>query len=988
MLNEKEPPARPKAPRPPIRLHGVRQNNLKNLSLDLPLGQMTVITGVSGSGKSSLAFDTLYAEGSRRYMESLSTYARQFLEKMPRPLVDAIHNVPPAIALEQRNSIVNNRTTVATMTEIYDYLRLFFAAAGRQNCKTCGHDEVRTNDADSISERILALPEGTRLYLLAKLPSLEVVEEDEEKPSKSKSKAKAKKKGISGSSFAGQELFKRGYQRLLVGTEVIDLSTADGQIFIPDEGEAFVIVDRLAITAGLREDRARLLDSVEQALLTGEGCLEARSTDGAIKLVASQGYACAHCGDPHTPPNAALFSSNSPLGACQTCSGFGEILELDEELVVPDRARSLRDGAVDPLSKPSYKDWEKEMLKAMEKRGVPAYTRYKDLKAGDRTFLWEGGGDYPGIRGYFDQLKPWKYKLHVRVFIRRFQSLRQCPDCKGSRLSATPLRFRVADKNVAEVLEFTMKEGLEWFSHLDISALDRKKVKEVLRQICERLDFLCHVGVGYLKLSRKGNTLSGGEYQRISLASQLGSKLSNTLYVLDEPSIGLHPCDTDKLITVMHALRDHGNTLVVVEHDTSVMRSSDYLVEVGPLAGTEGGEIVASGTKAEFLKKRNSLTARYLSGELSLSKPASRRPGNGSEILIKGARANNLQNVDFRLPLGSLVAVTGVSGSGKSTIVHDTLYNSLARLVLHEPIPSQDVGRCDSIDGWDKIGNLCLLDQTPIGRSSRSNTATYIKMYDEIRRLMAQQATAARRHLTPTDFSFNVDGGRCPTCKGEGFVEVDMHFMADVRLLCDDCEGKRFKKHVLEVQFRGKNIDEILHTTIKEAQELFAESPAIVEKCALLEEVGLGYLQLGQPVSSLSGGECQRLKIASTLDEQKSMGKVMPTLYIFDEPTTGLHIHDVKKLVEVFHRLVNKGHTVLFIEHNMDLVAQADWVIDIGPGGGDAGGSVIAEGNPEKIAKARGSITAPYLAAVLAGNGNSLATGEEFLHVPRDKKPK
>ncbi|HEY8279247.1 MAG TPA: excinuclease ABC subunit UvrA [Bdellovibrionota bacterium] len=949
--------------RPPIRLLGVRQNNLKNVHLDLPLGRMTVITGVSGSGKSSLAFDTLYAEGSRRYMESLSTYARQFLEKMPRPEVEAIHNVPPAIALEQRNSIVNNRTTVATMTEIYDYLRLLFAAAGHQTCKACGHDSVKTNDADSIADRLLALPEGTRLYLLAKFPDLDQTEEESPKAKKSKAKKKS-----AGTAFGGQELFKRGFQRLLVDGQVVDLSTAEGQIFIPDREESFVLVDRLAVTASLRDDRGRLMDSLEQALLIGEGKLEARSPDGSVKFKAAQGYACADCGEPHSPPNASLFSSNSPLGACESCSGFGEILELDEDLIVPDRSRSLRDGAVDPLSKPSYKDWEKELLKAMEKRGVPSYTRYKDLKAAQKTMLWEGDGDFPGIRGYFEQLKPWKYKLHVRVFIRRFQSLRTCPQCRGSRLSETPLRFRVGDKNVAEVLELTMREGLEWFRSVKLPAQEKKKAKEVLRQIEERLDFLCLVGVGYLKLNRKGNTLSGGEYQRISLASQLGSKLSNTLYVLDEPSIGLHPSDTDKLIQVIHALRDHGNTLVVVEHDASVMKSADYLVEVGPLAGSEGGEIVAAGNQKDFLKKRQSLTARYLSGELQLKKPKERRKGNGKEIVVKGCREHNLKSIDFHLPLGRLVAVTGVSGSGKSTIVHDTLYNSLARVILHEAIPSHEVGKSDGLEGWEKVGNLSLLDQKPIGRSSRSNTATYIKMYDDIRRMMASQASAARRHLTPTDFSFNVDGGRCATCKGEGFVEVDMHFMADVRLLCDDCEGKRFKKHVLEVQFRGKNIDEILHTTVKDAKELFAESSSIVEKCNLLDEVGLGYLQLGQSVSSLSGGECQRLKIAATLDEQRTAGKTMPTLYIFDEPTTGLHIHDVKKLVEVFHRLVDRGHTVLFIEHNMDLVAQADWVIDIGPGGGDAGGEIVAEGTPEKIAKAgKTSITANYLAASLDG---------------------
>jgi excinuclease ABC subunit A len=931
-----------------------------------------VITGVSGSGKSSLAFDTLYAEGSRRYMESLSTYARQFLEKLPRPDVEAIHNVPPAIALEQRNSIVNNRTTVATMTEIYDYFRLLYASVGRQLCRNCGHDAVQMNDAESIADRILALPDGTRLYLLAKLPPLDptVASEDEIAKETKKEKKKRVKKEANVSSFAGQELFKRGYQRLLVNNEVVDLSTAEGQIFIPNTEEAFVLVDRVAVTPSAREDRARFLDSMEQALLVGEGKVEARSPDGSVRVKASAGYACADCGEPHMPPNSALFSSNSPLGACQTCSGFGDVLEIDEELVVPDRARALRDGAVDPLSKPSYQEWEKEMLKAMEKqRGVAPFTRYKDLKEADRKFLWEGSGSFPGIKGYFDQLKPYKYKLHVRVFIRRYQSLHTCPDCKGSRLAEAPLRFRVGGKNIAELLDLTMGEAYRWFQDMELSPHDRKKVKEVLRQVCDRLDFLNLVGVHYLKMNRKGNSLSGGEYQRISLASQLGSKLSNTLYVLDEPSIGLHPSDTDKLIQVMHTLRDHGNTLVVVEHDSAVMRASDFLVEVGPLAGTEGGTIVAKGKRQEFLRNRTSLTARYLSGELKLIPPRERRKGNGNFIELKGCREHNLQNVDVKIPLGCLVGVTGVSGSGKSTLIHDTLYKGLARLVLHESIPSHEVGKFDSITGWENLTNLLLLDQTPIGRSSRSNTATYLKMYDEIRRLMAAQAGAARRHLTPTDFSFNVDGGRCATCKGEGFVEVDMHFMADVRLICDDCQGKRFKKHVLEVEYRGKNIDQILATTVKEAKELFAESKAIVEKASILEEVGLGYLNLGQSVSSLSGGECQRLKIASTLDEQK--GTKNSTLYIFDEPTTGLHMHDVKRLMDVFHRLVERGNTVLFIEHNMDLAAQADWLIDVGPGGGGAGGKIMAEGTPEQVAKAKGSLTGPYIAETLRVNSGT-----------------
>lgn len=949
---------------PAIQLRRVRQNNLKGIDVDIPIGKLTVITGVSGSGKSSLAFDTLYAEGSRRYMESLTTYARQFLEKLPRPDVEAIYNVPPAIALEQRNSVTNNRTTVATLTEIYDYMRLFFASAGKQNCKKCGHDEVRVVDSDSVAERVRKIPTGTRLYILAPLPEPEEDEEEKKQKKRGKKNKAASADAKKSPTFMGQDLFRRGFQRLLVGNEVVDLSTAEGQIFIPSGAEARVLIDRIVITDTL--DQTRLVDSIEQGFLHGAGQLEFRGPDGTSWLKATQGYSCTRCGELHIPPSPSLFSSNSPLGACQTCSGFGEILEVSEELVVPDKSRTLRDGAIDPLAKPSNADWERDMLRACEKKGISTSQRYKDLNAAHKKFIWDGEGEFPGIRGYFEQLKAWKYKLHIRVFIRRYQNLLTCPTCAGSRLSEAPLRFHVESKsgpakNIADVLALTVDQSLQWFGETQLSKTDTQKTKEVWRQIRERLDFLKEVGVGYLSLNRKANSLSGGEYQRTLLGSQLGSKLSNTLYVLDEPSIGLHPLDTDRLISVLHQLRDHGNTVVVVEHDTNVMRAADFLLEIGPWAGADGGTIVAQGDREDFFRNRLSLTARYLSGELKLPPPKQRRQGNGNTVEIKGCRENNLQNCDFSLPLGMLVAVTGVSGSGKSTLIHDTLYKSLARLVLREPIPSYEVGKHDEIDGWQNISKLLLLDQAPIGRSSRSNAATYMKMYDDVRRVMATQAASARRSLSASDFSFNVDGGRCSTCKGDGYVEVDMHFMANVRLTCEECDGKRFKKHVLEVQYKGKNIDDVLHTTIKETALHFIDFPSIVEKCQILEEVGLGYLQLGQSVASLSGGECQRLKIAATLDEERREHRGGHTLYIFDEPTTGLHIHDIKRLTEVFHALVNRGHSVLFIEHNMELVAQADWVIDMGPGGGAAGGRIVAQGTPELVAKSAKSLTAKYL---------------------------
>lgn len=926
-----------------IQIRKLRQNNLKDFDLDIPLGQLTVITGVSGSGKSSLAFDTLYAEGSRRYIESLSTYARQFLEQMPRPDVEVIHNLPPAIALEQRNSITSSRTTVATMTEMYDYLRLLFSSVGVQHCKACGHPEVAHNDAETISQQILALPEKTKLYLLAPIHI------DMDNPE-----------------LLGQELFKQGFQRILVNNEVIDLSTVEGQTFVPQSETAHLLVDRLVVTKTLHEDINRLVSSVEQALQFGNGQMEARTPEGTILLNGRQGYACRKCGESHLMPTPALFSFNSPLGACSHCNGFGEILTLDEELIVPDQKKTLRGGALDPLSKPAYQDWQDQMLKAADNKGINTGVKYSDLSEEDKQFLWKGDKRFPGIEGYFDLLKQWKYKLHVRVFIRRYQTQRKCQQCKGAGLAPDPLRFTVGlgktKKTIADILKMNIAEAREYFRSLKIDDLTRQKAREILHQINDRLDFLHSVGVHYITLNRRGSTLSGGEFQRISLASQLGAKLSSTLYVLDEPSIGLHPVDTDRLISVLQQLKSHGNTVVVVEHETAVMKAADYLVELGPAAGRDGGSLIAHGVRDKFLKDRTSLTSKYLSGEIALRIPKTRRKVDKKNVVtLQGCTENNLQNVDVDIPLGVIVAVTGVSGSGKSTLIHDTFYQVAARFVMHESVPSYEMGRFKKIIGLDKIDQITLLDQKPIGKSTRSNPATYLKLYDDIRRILANQPSAVRRNLTPKEFSFNVDGGRCPACKGEGVIEVDMHFMANIQLICPDCDGKRFKKHVLDVTYKDRNVDDILHTTITEAKELFSEHKTLVEKLNLLESVGLGYLQLGQSVATLSGGECQRLKIASTLDQQRAQRTYDHHVYIFDEPTTGLHLHDVKKLAGVMHQLVDKGHTVIFIEHNLELIAQADHIIDVGPGGGDDGGTIVATGTPEQIAKSKKSQTGRYL---------------------------
>jgi len=953
----------------PIRLRGVRQNNLKNITVEFPPKKLSVVTGLSGSGKSSLVFDTLYAEGQRRYVESLSTYTRQFLEKMPKPDLDSIENIPPAIALEQKNHVINSRSTVGTQTESVDYLRVLFAKVGRTQCVDCGGD-VRKLDPEAVLEWAMEWLPGRKAVIVAPI-GLSV-------PPSSKNPPKNKKKPVKGTKSKGtapspkslmQILLEQGFRRLLWkrakgAPEVVDLEeTAPADVpalaEALEKNELWVVVDRLKLDHKLgAESRARLLDSIEQAAAIGQGRIAFQDLDEPKSWKAwDSRFACVKCGREHRLPEPHLFSFNSPLGACPRCSGFGHLLELAESLVIPDPSKTLKNGAIDPLSKPSLADWEKNMFRFCERQGISIGKRYRELTASQKKLLWFGDAEdktFPGIQGCFDELKKWKYKLHVRVFIRRYQNQTLCPDCQGARLQKDALAVKVGGKHIGEILDLPVHDSLAWMRGLELSVGDRKIAKEIFSQVERRLAFLDEVGVGYLTLARLTKTLSGGEFQRICLATQLGNGLCGTLYILDEPSIGLHAADTARVIRVLKRLRDQGNTVVVVEHDLEVMKSADWLIELGPGAGRKGGELVAQGSAEDLIKVAGSVTGKYLSGAFEVARVRSPRLEPKRWIKVTGARENNLKDLTVEIPLDRFVVVTGVSGSGKSTLVHKTLFNALDHIFNKSP---NDAGKYDRLYGADQLSGIALLDQTPIGRSSRSNPATYLKAWDEVRRIFSNQVTSLRRGYTPQHFSFNVDGGRCPVCKGEGEITLDMHFMAEVKLPCEECEGRRFKKSVLEVSYRGKNVHQLLHTTIDEAYELFRDNSTLVRKFGILRDVGLGYLQVGQSGTTLSGGESQRLKIASTLEERQGEN----LMYVFDEPTTGLHLDDVKNLIQVIQDLVDARHSVVMIEHHMDVIAQADWIIDLGPGGGTAGGELVAAGSPATLAARENSITGRML---------------------------
>ncbi|HAR42369.1 MAG TPA: excinuclease ABC subunit A [Bdellovibrionales bacterium] len=960
----------------PIRLVRVRQNNLKNVTVEFPARELSVITGLSGSGKSSLAFDTLYAEGQRRYIESLSTYTRQFLEKMPKPDLDSIENIPPAIALQQKNHVVGSRSTVGTQTEIVDYLRVLFAKVGKVACTHCG-GAVRKVDPETILDWAADWLPGRRALILAPLGTPEAEPETKAavKQKKATGKAKPTARGTKARPAVQiqtllQIIREQGFTRLVwrkgKSSELLDLEELGGKLppkidqTAINAGQLLVVIDRVRISETPdTETRGRLLDSIDQALAIGRGKILFHDPDGDKNTFheLKSGFNCIQCGFPHRFPEPHLFSFNSPLGACPKCSGFGFTLDLDEALIVPDPSKTLKNGAIDPFSKPSATEWQKGLFRFAERHGISVGKRYRELTASERRLLWNGDPEdstFPGIAACFEELKRWKYKLHVRVFIRRYQSQNLCTVCNGSRLKPEALSVTIGGRNISEVLASSMLDALDWFQSLKLTPREQKIAQEVLYQVERRLSFLKDVGVGYLTLSRQTRTLSGGEFQRINLATQLGNGLCGTLYVLDEPSIGLHAADTDRLIGILERLRDQGNTVVVVEHDLEVMRRANWLVELGPGAGRRGGELIAQGNAKTLIATPGSLTGKYLSGAFTLSRSRPPRPPARRALKITGCRENNLKNLDVDFPLDRFVVVTGVSGSGKSTLVHRTVFEALSKLFYRS---TEVPGHYDRIYGAEQLSGIVLLDQTSIGKSSRSNPATYIKAWDEIRRLYASQVVSLRRGYMPQHFSFNVDGGRCPVCKGEGEVTLDMHFMAEVKLPCEECDGKRFKKSILDVSYRGKDINQLLHTTIDDAYELFRDHSILIRKLGILREVGLGYLQLGQSATTLSGGESQRLKIAASLDDRSAEN----LLYIFDEPTTGLHLEDIKKLLGVVQDLVDAKNSVIMIEHHMDVIAQADWIIDLGPGGGTAGGEMVAAGTPEQLLRNPASVTGQML---------------------------
>lgn len=937
-----------------ITIKGARVNNLKNIDLELPLNKFTVITGVSGSGKSSLAFDTLYAEGQRRYVESLSAYARQFLGRMAKPECDYIKGLPPAIAIEQKVNTRNPRSTVGTSTEIYDYLRMLFARVGHTFSPISGV-EVRRQSIDDIVDSLASYPEGTRIAVLTHLCIPE------------------------GRSFEEHLhiLTQEGYSRL----ERDGYFTEIGEVTpeqIKEGAEGWLLlIDRLAISTE-KDEVSRLADSVETAYFEGhdECVIKVWGEDGVHAHNFSRKFSAD--GMEFREPSDLMFNFNNPFGACPTCEGFGKVLGISEDLVVPDKTLSVYQGAVQCWRGDKMQEWKKELIHIAPHFSFPIHTPYMQLTQSQKDFLWRGNDRWPGIDGFFKFVDENQYKIQYRVMKARYRGKTTCPDCHGSRLRPDVEYVKVGGKTITELVTMTISSLVDFFEHLELSAQDTIIAKRLLTEIRSRLDFLNRVGLGYLTLDRLSSTLSGGESQRINLATSLGSSLVGSLYILDEPSIGLHSRDTQKLIDVLRELQQIGNTVVVVEHDQDIMLAADQIVDIGPDAGSLGGELVFQGDLKEALKSKKETgkgyTLEYLRGEKRIKVPELRRPWQ-KHIDVIGACENNLKNIDVTFPLGVMTVVTGVSGSGKSTLVREILYKGLLRNLGEA---SDTPGAHKAIKGDLKsLGEVQFIDQNPIGTSSRSNPATYLKAFDEIRNLFASCQLAKQMNFTPGYFSFNTEGGRCEECKGEGTITIPMQFMADMKIECDVCHGKRFKKEVLDVTYRGKNIYDFLEMTIDDAISFLSEQPGSIEKKILtrlqpLSDVGLGYVKLGQSSSTLSGGENQRVKLAYYLAQENAPH----SLFIFDEPTTGLHFHDIATLLRSFDRLIAKGHTIIVIEHNMEMIKSADWIIDIGPEGGDAGGELLIAGTPEEVARCERSYTAKYLRDALERDNELSASSQ------------
>jgi len=971
-------------------VRGARVHNLKNIDFEIPHNTLTVVTGVSGSGKSSLAFDTIYAEGQRRYVESLSAYARQFLERIEKPDVDSIDGIAPAVAIRQKNTTRNPRSTVGTATEVYDYLRLLFARVGRTYCVNCG-SEVKKDTVDEIADAILALDPETRVQVV--FPSQASAAAQPEAAKKGMRTRKGKKSVAADTGLTEQlktrlfDLRKAGFNRLYQSGQVFEFSTPESLLDVDFNQPVFVLVDRLTVSA---EGRSRIVDAVETAYReSGEVIfdLPTRGEQPPRQLRFSHRFECKHCNARYEEPEPRLFSFNNPYGACPRCQGFGNTIDFDLDLVIPDKTKALGEGAVDPWNKPKYRPIFTEMKRFAKQSGIPLEVPWGELEPEQREFILNGEGDFLGVRGFFQYLERKKYKLHVRVFLSRYRGYSTCPECHGNRLRLEARQVKINGRNICDVCRMTVEDAATFFGDVQLSPEEAEIAERLLQEIQERLRFLNDVGLEYLTLDRLASTLSGGEAQRIQLATSLGSRLVGTLYVLDEPSIGLHSRDTHRLIKILHDLRDLGNTILVVEHDPDIMRTADRILDLGPGAGENGGKLVAAGTYEEIVRNPASLTGRYLSEDLRIQVPAVRRQPGAQQIRIKNVRANNLKGIDICIPLRMLVAITGVSGSGKSTLLHQVLYQALAE-AKQQPTGGGVRGAAtwEALEGDQFIDEVVLVDQSPIGRTPRSNPVTYIKAFDAIRGLFASLPEAKKRGFGAGHFSFNIPGGRCETCQGDGTVTVEMQFLADVELICEECKGTRYKAQVLEVRYRGKNIHEVLNLTVKEALKFFAEVPKITEKLRVLEEVGLGYLRLGQSATTLSGGEAQRMKLAAHLQpagreigrptaaRQDQPGRGRRLLYIFDEPTTGLHFDDVSKLLAAFRRLIDAGGSILLIEHNLEVIKTADWVIDLGPEGGARGGRIVGAGTPEAIANLPGSYTGKYLVRLLNGSGNGAST--------------